>query len=145
MPKPGLKNWLRVIVLSVIWGASFMNVKLALVGFGPFTIAALRISIAAAALYAVVRALGLALPTSRRIWGHAIGFGFFSNALPFCLLGFGQSHVASGFAGISMGAVPLFTMMLAQWLLPGERLTLPRLLGLGLGMAGVVTDRKSVV
>ena len=139
IPNPGLTNWLRVIALSVIWGASFMNVKLALVGFGPFTVAALRIMIAALALTVVARFMGLALPTSRRVWVHAIGFGLFSNALPFCLLGFGQSYVASGFAGISMGAVPLFTMMLAQWLLPGERLTLPRLLGLGLGMAGVVT------
>lgn len=139
MPKPGLANWLRVIALSIIWGASFMNVKLALVGFGPFTIAAGRICIAAVALYLVARAMGLILPTSRRIWAHAIGFALFSNVLPFCLLGFGQSHVASGFAGITMGAVPLFTLLLAQKFLPGERLTWPKIIGLGLGMAGVVT------
>ena len=60
IPKPGLTNWLRVIALSVIWGASFMNVKLALVGFGPLTVAALRICIAALALYVVARAMGLA-------------------------------------------------------------------------------------
>ena len=139
IPKPGLTNWLRVIALSVIWGASFMNVKLALVGFGPFTVAALRICIAAVALYAVARVMGLLLPTTRRVWAHVIGFGFFSNVLPFSLLGFGQIHVASGFAGITMGAVPLFTMILAQKFIPGERMTLPRVIGLGLGMAGVVT------
>ena len=139
IPKPGLANWLRVIALSVIWGASFMNVKLALVGFGPFTIAAMRICIAAVSLYIVARAMGLALPATRRVWLHAIGFGFFSNALPFCLLGFGQTYVASGFAGISMGAVPLFTLILAQRFIPGERMTLPRVVGLGLGMAGVIT------
>jgi drug/metabolite transporter (DMT)-like permease len=81
----------------------------------------------------------LALPQTRRTWTHAIGFGFFSNVLPFSLLGFGQSHVASGFAGITMAAVPLFTMILAQRFIPGERMTLPRIIGLGLGMAGVVT------
>lgn len=139
IPKPGLTNWLRVIALSVIWGASFMNVKLALVGFGPLTVAALRICIAALALYVVARAMGLALPRSRRIWAHAIGFGFFSNALPFSLLGFGQTYVASGFAGISMGAVPLFTLILAQRFIPGERMTWPRIVGLTLGMAGVIT------
>ncbi len=136
---PGLTNWLRVIALSIIWGASFMNVKLALAGFGPFTVAALRICIAAVALLFVARAMGLKLPTSRRIWAHAVGFGFFSNVLPFSLLGFGQTYVASGFAGITMAAVPLFTMILAQKLIPGERMTLPRLIGLGLGIAGVVT------
>jgi drug/metabolite transporter (DMT)-like permease len=139
MQKPGLFNWLRVIALSIIWGASFMNVKLALVGFGPFTVAAMRICIAAVALYSVARAMGLALPRTRRVWTYAIGFGFFSNVLPFSLLGFGQSHVASGFAGITMAAVPLFTMILAQRFIPGERMTLPRIIGLGLGMAGVVT------
>jgi drug/metabolite transporter (DMT)-like permease len=139
LPKPGLTNWLRVIALSVIWGASFMNVKLALTGFGPFTIAAGRICIAAVALTLVARWMGHRLPTSRRIWAHAVGFGFFSNALPFCLLGFGQSHVASGFAGITMGAVPLFTLLLAQKFIPGERMTWPKVVGLGLGMAGVVT------
>ena len=139
MQKPGLTNWLRVVALSVIWGASFINVKLALTGFGPFTIAALRICIAAIALYMIARAMGLVLPRTRRIWAYAIGFGFFSNALPFCLLGFGQSHVASGFAGISMGAVPLFTMLLAQKFIPGERMSLPRILGLTLGIGGVIT------
>lgn len=139
LPKPGLTNWLRVIALSVIWGASFMNVKLALDGFGPFTVAALRICIAAVALYGVACAMGLALPNSRKVWTHVVGFGFFSNVLPFSLLGFGQSYVASGFAGITMGAVPLFTMILAQRFIPGERMTLPRVIGLGLGMAGLVT------
>lgn len=139
MQKPGLTNWLRIIALSIIWGASFMNVKLALDGFGPFTIAAMRICIAAVALYVVARAMGLVLPASRKIWAYAIGFGFFSNVLPFSLLGFGQSYVASGFAGITMAAVPLFTLLLAQKFIPGEKMTLPKIIGLGLGMAGVVT------
>ena len=139
MQKPGLTNRLRVVALSVIWGASFINVKLALTGFGPFTIAALRICIAAIALCMIAGAMGLVLPRTRHIWAYAIGFGFFSNALPFCLLGFGQSHVASGFAGISMGAVPLFTMLLAQKFIPGERMSLPRILGLTLGIGGVIT------
>lgn len=138
-PKPGLANWLRVIALSVIWGASFMNIKIALTGFDPITIAALRIAIAAIALAAIARVMGQSLPRDRRIWLHAIGFGFFSNVLPFCLLGFGQQHVASGFAGITMAAVPLFTLLLAARFVPGEHLTLPKLVGLALGIAGVIT------
>lgn len=137
--KPGFANWLRVIALSVIWGASFMNVKLALTGFGPFTIAACRITIAAMALYGVTRAMGLHLPRDRRIWAHAVGMGFFSNALPFVLLGWGQTYVASGFAGITMAAVPIFTMILAQRFLPAERATVAKLIGLALGIAGVIT------
>lgn len=141
--KPGLLNWLIVIGLSVIWGASFMSVKIALTGFGPLTIAACRTTLAAAALYAVMRVLRLALPqtatpTGRRIWAHIIGMGFFSNALPFFLLGWGMRHVASGFAGITMAAVPIFALVLAHWLVPGERMTLAKVLGFSLGIAGVV-------
>ncbi len=137
--RPGLANWLRVIALSVIWGASFMNVKIALTGFGPITVAALRILIAAVALTAIAGFKGQSLPRDGRIWAHAIGFGFFSNALPFCLLGFGQQHVASGFAGITMAAVPLFTLLLAARFVPGEGLTLQKMAGLALGIAGVIT------
>jgi len=135
---PGLANWLRVIALSVIWGASFMSVKLALAGFGPLTIAASRITIAAVTLYLVARIMGLALPTSRRVWAYAVAMGLFSNVLPFALLSWGQIHVASGFAGITMAAVPLFTMVLAHHLLPGERVTLAKLAGFALGITGVI-------
>ncbi|EEW25474.1 DMT family transporter [Rhodobacter ferrooxidans] len=138
LQKPGLANWLRVIALSVIWGGSFMGVKLALAGFGPLSIAAIRIALAAIALFLIARSMGLALPRSRRVWAHAIGMGFFSNALPFALLSWGQLHVASGFAGITMAAVPLFTLLLAHRLIPGEQMTVWKLLGLGFGIAGVV-------
>lgn len=136
---PGLANWLRVIALSVIWGASFLNVSVALRGFDPLSVAALRIVIAALAITTIAHAMGIGLPRGRRVWLHAAGMGFFSNALPFSLLSWGQQHVASGFAGITMAAVPLFTMLLAHRLVPGERMTPLKLLGLGLGMAGVVT------
>lgn len=136
---PGIANWLRVIALSVIWGASFMNVKMALTGFGPLTIAAIRITIAAVALYLIARAMGLRLPASRRVWGHVTGMGLFSNALPFVLLSWAQIHVASGFAGITMAAVPLFTMILAHHFLPGDRMNALKIAGFTLGIAGVIT------
>lgn len=138
--KPGLVNWLLVIFLSVIWGASFMNVKIALTGFGPVTIAACRITLAAAALLMLARAMGQRLPgvAERRIWAHVLGMAVFSNIVPFTLLSWGQLHVASGFAGITMSVVPLFTMLLSAWLLPDARLTPARLVGVGLGIAGVI-------
>lgn len=130
---------MRVIALSAIWGAAFVNIRLALTGFGPLTIAALRIVIGGAALLVLARAMGQRLPPlqDRTRWGPILGMAVFSNALPFSLLGWGQQHVASGFAGLSMAAVPLFTLLLAARFLPGERLTPGRLVGLALGGAGV--------
>ena len=143
LSRPTGADWATVIGLSVIWGASFMNVKMALTGFGPLTIGAGRIVLATLVLVALARWMGLRLPgfgnaTERQIWAHVAGMAFFSNALPFFLLGWGQRHVASGFAGITMAAVPLFTMVLAQWFVPGERMTAAKVAGFGLGIAGVV-------
>lgn len=143
LSRPNWGDWATVVGLSVIWGASFMNVKVALSGFGPLTIGAGRIGLAAVALLALARWMELRLPgfrtpTEQKIWVHVAGMAFFSNALPFFLLGWGQIHVASGFAGITMASVPLFTMVLAQRFVPGEQMTAAKIAGFVLGIAGVV-------
>ncbi|MGR3762116.1 DMT family transporter [Roseobacteraceae bacterium NS-SX3] len=140
---PGAVNWIKLLFLGVIWGASFMGVSVALEGFGPLTIAASRIAIGAATLLAVVQVMGIGLPAlnnrpGRTIWACALGMGFFSNALPFSLLSWGQTYVASGFAGVCMAVVPLFVLPLAHLLVPGEHMTLRRTLGFLTGFAGVV-------
>lgn len=137
MAGPGLANWLRVIFLSIIWGGSFAANRAALTGFSPLTIATLRVTLGAAVLLMAMRAMGQRLPRERRVWPYLIGMGFFTSALPFSLLGWGQKYVASGFAGITMAAVPLFTILLALRFVPEERLSAGRLIGLALGFAGV--------
>ena len=140
---PGATNWAKLLFLGVIWGASFMAVSLALKGFPPMTIAALRITIGAISLLAVIRVMGIGLPSlgsrqDRIIWACALGMGFFSNALPFTLLSWGQTYVASGFAGVCMAVVPLFVLPLAHMLVPGESMTLRRAISFLIGFAGVV-------
>jgi len=138
-----LTDWLLVAALGVIWGASFMAVTVALDGYGPLTVAACRITLAAVALWGVARLTGhglpkLAAPQGTRIWVFACAMALFSNALPFFLLAWGQQHVTSGFAGITMAAVPLFVLGLAHVFVPGEALTPTRVAGFGLGLVGVV-------
>ncbi len=139
---PGLKNWLLLISLAVIWGASFMGAKLALTGFGPITVSAARICIGAIVLtagtYATGRSLpGFATPTDKRIWLHCLGLALFTNALPFTLLNWGQLRVTSGFAGICMAIVPLLILPLAHFLLAGERMSPRKFAGFVVGFAGV--------
>jgi len=139
----GLINWLRIGVLGMIWGSSFMAVTVAIAGFGPITVAAGRILIGAVILLALVRAMGLSLPSingadGRKIWLAALGFGVMSMALPFFLLSWGQHYVASGFAGVTMAAVPLLVLPLAHFLIVGEQLTPRKTLGFVIGFAGVI-------
>lgn len=140
---PTTGDWIALFALGLIWGASFLGVAIALDGYGPFMVAAGRIGLAALALWALAAALGHGLPRfgtpeGRRIWGFALAMGAVSNAVPFFLLSWGIQHVTSGFAGITMAAVPIFVLVLGHFALPGETLSLRRLGAVALGMAGVV-------
>ncbi|MFC2969321.1 DMT family transporter [Acidimangrovimonas pyrenivorans] len=136
-----LTDWALLTLLGMIWGASFMGVKLALTGFGPAQIAAIRIALGAAALTVLAYALGVGLPAlkERKLWLHCIGMGLFSNAFPFLLLAWAQQSVTSGFAGITMAVVPLLVLPLAHVFVPGEQMTLRKGIGFLVGFAGVAT------
>ncbi|NDA18918.1 MAG: DMT family transporter [Alphaproteobacteria bacterium] len=136
-------NWIILITLGAIWGASFLGVELALTGFGPVTVAAGRVAAAGLILVFIAIAYGDGLPrfrtaTDRRIWLHCLGMALFTNAIPFCLLSWGQQIVTSGFAGISMAVVPLFVLPLSHFLVPGEVMSRIKIVGFLFGFMGVV-------
>ncbi len=143
MNRPHLINWSLLLALGLIWGASFLGVSVALTGFGPITVAAIRVTIAAAILTGVSIKMGHGLPatrtaTGRKTWLHAFGMGMFSNAVPFSLLSWAQIHVSSGYAGITMAVVPLLVLPLSHFFIPGERLSSQRIFGFAVGFVGVV-------
>lgn len=138
MTRPGLLQWSLLLALGMIWGASFLGVEKALESFPPITIAAQRIALAAVILTGASFAMGIGLPKDRRTWLFAFGMGLFSNAIPFTLLSWGQQHVTSGYAGITMAVVPLLVLPLSHFLIPGMRLTPMKALGFGIGFIGVV-------
>ena len=121
---PGLFNWILLLGLGVIWGAAFMSVAVALEGFGPITVAALRVTLGAAGLWAIAVAMGQPLktiPANGRF--HVIYVGVAATALPFMLLSWGITHVPSAFAGIAMGALPILMVPLVWGKLPATILT----------------------
>jgi drug/metabolite transporter (DMT)-like permease len=137
---PGLINWLRIIGVAIIWGGAFMTVSIALRDLGPLSVAAGRIVVGAVALFGLMKARGGSLPalSERRIWGFALAIGVFSSALPFALLSWGQQYVASGFAGMTMAVLPIFVLPLAHVFVPGDRMTLRKSIGFGVGLVGTV-------
>ncbi|WP_316012944.1 DMT family transporter [Roseobacter sp. HKCCA0434] len=132
-----------LFALGLIWGGSFLGVELALTGFGPVTLAASRIALAAVLLWILVRWRGDAVPRlsdpkGPRIWLHLVIFALFTNAVPFALLSWAQGSVTSGFAGITMAVVPLLVLPLAHLMVPGEQMTRRKLAGFLIGFVGVV-------
>ena len=133
-----MQDWLLLLILSLIWGSSFFFNAVALRGLQVFTVIALRMSLAAIALWIVVLVRGIHLPRSLRVWGAFGVMGLINNVIPFALVVWSQTHITSSLASILNATTPLFTVVLAGLLLSDEKVTLNKALGMAVGFAGVV-------
>ncbi|KUP93965.1 DMT family transporter [Tritonibacter horizontis] len=136
MPEIPPRYWAMVAALGITWGGTFMVVELALQGITPVWLAAGRIGFASLLLCAIWAFRGFRLFSGRPNWPVVILVGVLSSTLPFILISWGLQHVTSGFAGVSMSAVPLMVLPLAHFF-ANEPLTLRRLLGIVIGFFGV--------
>lgn len=134
----GPVEWALIILLSVIWGGAFFFAEIALNDVTPFGIVFARVCGAAIVLFVILCCLGLALPRTWAGWKPYFVMGFLNNAVPFCLIVWGQTTIASGLASILNATTPLFTVVIAHALTEDERLTLSKFLGVLVGLAGVV-------
>lgn len=128
----------RLGLLALIWGSSFLLIALALRGMSPVQIALGRLTAAAVVLGVIAVVRRLPLPRSLRTWGHLALMGIVANIIPFFAFGWAQERITSGLAGVLNGTTPLFTLAIAVAALPEERLQPARAAGLLLGFAGVV-------
>ncbi len=133
----GGREWAMVLVLSVLWGGSFLFQGVAVRELPTLTIVALRVSLAALALCVVLAVLRIPMPRTFAHWRAFCVMGLLNNALPFSLIVWGQGQIASGLAAILNATTPMFTILAAQAFTTDERITLPKLLGIGCGIAGV--------
>ena len=138
MASPGLINWLRIILIALVWGGAFMVVRIALVDFPPLTLAASRITIGAISILLLMHFRGIKMPSLRdaQVWRFALLIGLLSSAMPFALLSWGQQHVPSAFAGMTMAALPVFVLPLAHFLVPNERIFFRKAVGFAVGFIG---------
>lgn len=132
------QEWLLLLALSVLWGGSFFFTAVAVAEVPPFTLVLFRVGLAAATLLAVLRAMGLKLPADAGVWLAFFGMGLINNVIPFCLIVWGQTKIASGLASILNATTPLFTVLVAHWLTADEKMTPAKLAGVTVGFAGVV-------
>jgi drug/metabolite transporter (DMT)-like permease len=138
MPSRSLKDWSLLLALVAMWGSSFLFNKLGVASVPPATLVAGRLAIGALILAIVVYALGKKLPKPGRAWVPYVVLALLGNCVPFYLIAWGQLTVDSALAGILMAAMPLVTLVLAHWLVQGERMTRNRVGGFVLGFCGIV-------
>lgn len=130
-------EWAMLFALSLLWGGSFLFTGIAVRELPPLVIVTLRVSLAALMLLVALRMTDLALPRSREAWAAFFGMGFLNNVVPFCLIVWAQTHIASGLAAILNATTPLFTVLVAHVATRDERATGNRLAGVVVGFLGV--------
>ncbi len=136
-PQPmAVRDWGWLIVLSVLWGGSFLFIGLAVKELPPLVIVFARVALAAAALLPVHLLTIGALPRDRHIWFSLLGMSLLNNVIPFTLIVNGQTIIASGLASVINATAPLFgAVMLAA---SGDEPLIPRkVAGLAAGLVGV--------
>lgn len=131
------RDWLLLIGLSVMWGASFFFNGVSLRELPPMTIVFLRVALAAAILFGVTLIYRVALPRSVSEWLPFVAMAALNNIIPFSLVVVGQAMIASGLAAIANATTPLFTVIIMA--VAREEPLLPRrVLGVVIGLSGVV-------
>ncbi|OOG60613.1 DMT family transporter [Polaromonas sp. C04] len=128
--------WARdFVLLSAIWGASFMFMDLAAVEFGAVPTAAVRVSIAALFLLPLLLKRGLG-PQLLQHWKPVFLVGLLNSGIPFALYCFALLTISTGLSAILNATAPLFGAAVA-WLWLKDRLSASRTLGLLIGLSGV--------
>ena len=134
----GAREWIMLLTLSVLWGGSFFFVEVVITALPPLTIVLLRVALAALVLWLIAAAMGFRTPVTINAWTTFLIMGMLNNVIPFALIVWGQTYIASGLASILNATTPLFTVIVAGLLLADERITPLKLIGVFVGFIGVV-------
>jgi drug/metabolite transporter (DMT)-like permease len=126
-------------LLSLLWGASFLSIRIALDEVPPLTAVAHRVGWATLVLWIYILLKRLPLPRGRLIWIGFVGMGLLNNVIPFSLMAWGQLHIPSGLTSIFNASTAIFGVLVAALLLGDERLSRRKAVGVAVGFAGVVT------
>ncbi|MCP5366977.1 MAG: EamA family transporter [Hyphomicrobiales bacterium] len=127
-----------LVLLAVLWGSSYPLIKVALATIPPVTLIALRVTLAAAVLGAVMAWRGDRPPRPGPTWGRLLVQAQLNSVGAWLLLAWGQQHVDSGLACVLNSTSPLFVFLITLLFTRHEPTGGLRLVGAGLGLAGVV-------
>ncbi len=133
-----VKQWVAFGLLSLIWGSSFLLIKIGLKATDPFTLVFLRVFLGAVILWGVIHWRRINVPATVWLCTAMLLLGLFNNAIPFTLITWGEQTIPSGLAAVLNGSMPLFTAVFAHLVLADEGFTIKKTIGLVLGFGGVL-------
>ena len=132
-----MKSRLVWLILCLIWGSTWLFIKVGLSDLPPITFAGIRFVIACTILFLVILTRRVSLAAGRRTWGLLALTGILSFTLNYGLVFWGEQYISSGLAALLQATLPAFGLVIAHFYLPGERMTVPKIVGVLLGVCGV--------
>jgi drug/metabolite transporter (DMT)-like permease len=132
------KHWFAFLLLGAIWSSSFMWIKIAVQEVGPITLVAFRVLFGLLFGVLVIFVQRMKLPRNFKDWMPVLLLGVTNVAIPFFLISWGEQSIDSAVAAILDATVPLFTILIAHFLLHDDKMTIPKVTGLLIGFVGVV-------
>ena len=140
MSKSKSQSWLGLyIALGIVWGCSFIFIKLGLEFLTPFGVAFGRCALGALALLIYLKVKGLSLVRDRKMIGHLWVVALLLNVIPGIFFAWAETEVTSILAGIINAVTPLMTLIAIMLVSRNEKPTAPQIVGLLLGFLGVFT------
>lgn len=128
---------IQLLVLGILWGSSYLFIKVAVDGVDPATLVAGRLAIGSLFLITMMRLGGLRFKYSRTFWGHVLAMSVVGIIVPQVLIAWSEQHVTSSVASILNATTPFFTLLFAAGVLRIETFSRAKIIGLVVGFAGV--------
>lgn len=132
------KQFLYIILLTLLWSPSFLFIKLAVTELPPLLVVSLRVTLATLIMVGILIYNKVSLPRHPKFWLYSTVMAFFASALPFSLFCYAETVIDSALAAILNGTTPMFTALLAHRFVASDRLTYQKAVGVLLSSFGVI-------
>ncbi|RJG44157.1 DMT family transporter [Mesorhizobium sp. DCY119] len=129
-------DWGQLLLLGLLWGGSFFFARIAVADIPPLALVLYRVSIAAIVLHLWLRLRGISFAPVVAKPGSFLCLALLNNVIPFSLIFTGQTEIGAGLASVFYATTPLWTILVANLLTADEKLSVAKLAGVGLGIAG---------
>jgi drug/metabolite transporter (DMT)-like permease len=138
MKEASTKDLSLLLLLSIIWGSAFFNIKIATYSYEPFTLALVRVIFASIPLFLLCKFKKIKIEAFGKNWNWYALIGLCNIAIPFVLIAIGTAKINSYLAAILMSTTPLSGSILAHLFTKDEKLSYLKSLGVLIGFSGIV-------
>ena len=127
-----------LLLLAVIWGSAFFNIKIATYSYEPITLALIRVIFASIPLLILCKFKKIRIEAFEKDWKLFALIGLTNISIPFVLIAIGTAKINSYLAAILMSTTPLSGSILAHFFIKDERLSILKSLGVLIGFSGII-------